>query len=304
MEMGNNDQLIIEGGPMAEGKKIVVQKLSLNKIKLGKNSRLSVSKEELSGLMQSIKEVGLLQPIGVAKNGSGYEVCYGNRRFMACSKLGFTHIPVIVHEDNKKSDIDLKNLTENVQRRNVGLAEAGRYITLLKEEGLSLSEIAVRLGVSGSYVSECASAYNYVPAKYRDSLEVGIGGTGKRSVKARAKGKIAVTTATKIINAAKSYVLDDEQKNKLFEAAKSDERFTVENVRKYAAAIKNKAKDPIGAVEPLTHVECKFWMKKIDMEALKQKHVDEGPFRSMTALFKAILKGEKAVRVPVVDISE
>jgi ParB/RepB/Spo0J family partition protein len=293
-------QLIIEGGPMANNQRVVVQKMALNKIKLGKNSRLSVSKEELDGLMQSIKEVGLLQPIGVAKNGSGYEICYGNRRFMACSKLGYKNIPVIVHERKKESDIDLKNLTENIQRRNIGLGEAGRYIELLKKEGLTAGEIGVRLGVSKGYIDACISAYEEVPAKFRNDLELSIGAGGKKDPKKR-YGKIAITSAKAIVNAAKSYGLDSEQKEKLFSAAKSDERFLTENTRKYAAALKNGAKDPIGAVKPLTHVSCQFWMAKDDLADLERRFVDDGPFRSLNGLFKAILSGKKSLSVKIVE---
>lgn len=51
-----------------------VKELPVNKIKLGRNSRLDIKNEELSGLMQSIESEGLLQPIGVVKRGRGYEV--------------------------------------------------------------------------------------------------------------------------------------------------------------------------------------------------------------------------------------
>lgn len=285
---------------MANNQRVVVQKMALNKIKLGKNSRLSVSKEELDGLMQSIKEVGLLQPIGVAKNGTGYEICYGNRRFMACSKLGFTNIPVIVHERKKESDIDLKNLTENIQRRNIGLAEAGRYIELLKKEGLTTGEIGVRLGVTRGYISACLQAYEEVPAKFRNDLELAIGAGSKRETK-KGYGKIAVTSAKAIINAAKSYGLDEEQKEKLFSAAKSDERFLTENTRKYAAALKSGAKDPIAAVKPLQHINCQFWMSKDDVADLQKRFVDDGPFRSLNGLFKAVLSGKKSLKINVVE---
>jgi ParB-like chromosome segregation protein Spo0J len=48
---------------MAAGTKVEIRNIPLNKIKLGRNSRLSVSKEELAGLMQSIKEQGLFRAI-------------------------------------------------------------------------------------------------------------------------------------------------------------------------------------------------------------------------------------------------
>jgi len=63
-----------------------VEEIPVKKIKLGSNSRLDIEKEELDGLMTSIQEVGLLQPIGVRPAGAKFEVTYGNRRFLACRK--------------------------------------------------------------------------------------------------------------------------------------------------------------------------------------------------------------------------
>ena len=60
--------LVLKGAPMAKDSEVAITNLSLNKIKLARNSRMSVTDEEIAGLMQSIKEVGLLQPIGVEKS--------------------------------------------------------------------------------------------------------------------------------------------------------------------------------------------------------------------------------------------
>jgi ParB/RepB/Spo0J family partition protein len=185
------ETLPLEGVGMAKGDAGGIQVIPLNKIKLAKNSRMSVSSEELDGLMLSIKSVGLLQPIGVVKAGSGYEVCYGNRRFLACSKLGLSKITAVVHTNKREFDRDIKNLTENIQRRNLSLAECGRYIEILSKEGLSSRECAARLGVSISYVKGCQTAYARVPKEFRDDLEI------KVSSEKLAPGKISIKTAQK-----------------------------------------------------------------------------------------------------------
>ncbi len=136
--------LTIKGEGMARGQKVEIKELPMNKIKIGRNSRMSVSKEDLSGLMQSINSTGLLEPIGVikAKTGDSYQIAYGNRRFMAFSKLGLHSIPAVIHEYKNENDVDVKNLAENVQRRNISLAEIGRYASILEGEGLGKKGIS------------------------------------------------------------------------------------------------------------------------------------------------------------------
>lgn len=289
------DVLTIKGAPMAKDTMVMIQKVPLNKIKLGKNSRMSVSPEELDGLMESIKEVGLLQPIGVVKNGSGFEICYGNRRFLAVSKLGLTHIPAVVHLPKKESDIDLKNLTENVQRRNLSLTEVGRYVELLRTEKLTSAEIAVRLGVSKHYVETCLDAYRKVPKEFRNDLEV------QHTNQKRTPGKISVTAARAIINVARSYDLPAVEARKLYKAAKTDDRFDTESIPKYAAAIKRGTADFVGAVKPRHWIQCKFQISQHQRDSLMKEYVNDGPFNSITGLVKAILRGEKSVKIDILD---
>jgi ParB/RepB/Spo0J family partition protein len=297
---GQNDfeqgeKLTITEGPMNKSGPISIQNMPLNKIKLAKNSRLNVSDEEIAGMMQSIKEVGLLQPIGVSKSGTGYEICYGNRRFMACSKLGMKRIPVIIHTNKTEIEGDLKNLTENLQRRNISLSEAGRYMQMLRESGLSAAEIAVRLGVSKSYIQHCLNAFSEVPAEFRDDLEM-----RTTMDKKKTPGKIPITTATAILSAKKSHNLKAEDVRKLFKSAKSDDAFSVDNLPRYVSAIKQGKKDPVKETTPLKHMKVQFYISLDHYEELERRHVQEGPFQTMNGLFVAILKGEKSQRVKVV----
>lgn len=299
MNQENVDQsesLTFNGPPLAKiGEQTMIQNISLNKIKLGKNSRLKLGKDELEGLMQSIKEVGLLQPIGVVKKAEGYEICYGNRRFLACSKLGLNKIPAIIHASKKESDIDLKNLTENIQRRNISLVEAGRYIELLKKEDMTDAEIAVRLGVTRNYVSTCLTAYNDVPDEFKSDLDVNF----HKGHRVTAPGMIAPSVAKQIINAKKNYGLTSPQAAKLFKAAKGDKRFNSGNINRYAAALHKGSVDPMNDVDQIHSVNTVFHLKKKDYEKLMKEYVDDGPFNSFHALLVAVLKGEKSVRIPI-----
>ncbi len=283
---------------MAKGQGIVtIEKMPLKKIKLNKNSRLNVDPDELEGLMQSIKTTGLLQPIGVIKNGTGYEICYGNRRFMACSKLGMTSMPVIVHERKSESDVDIKNLTENVQRRNISLTEVGRYIGLLEKEGLSQAECAVRLGVSISYVKAAVDAFGAVPKEFREAIDVRLGNKG--GLARHTPGKISISTARSIIGAEKTGVITKAQAKKLYKAAKSSTKFNAGNIGAYIRTISSGEKDFLNKTPKSVRIAVTFAISEDHKNELEKKFITDGPFSSMNALCIAILKGEKAVQMKI-----
>lgn len=290
-ETQNAIGLTFRGPPLAkQGEKTVIQSVKIKDIKLNKNSRMNVSPDELVGLMQSIKEVGLLQPIGLVKSGNGkYEICFGNRRFLACSKLGLNTIPAIVHEKKKESDIDLKNLTENIQRRNISLAEAGRYIKLLEKEGLTPDETAVRLGVTRGYVQSCINAFGEVPEEFQDDLVTNIGRKAGSPVE---PGKIGMVAANRIIAARRTYNLTAKDTKKLFKMAKSDKRFATVDVPKYAQALKHGEEDPIAKLD-FKHVTLHFKMPQKTFDKLYAEHVADGIYTSMRAYFMDVINGKK-----------
>jgi ParB/RepB/Spo0J family partition protein len=294
------ETLKLEGSPMAKpNESVEISKVAISKIKLSRNSRMDVTHEELEGLMQSIKEVGLLQPIGLIRREKGYfDIAYGNRRYLACSKLGLSTIPAIIRDEKREFDIDIQNLTENIQRRNLGLAEIGRYVGLLKKQGLTPREAAVRLGVPAKYVADCITAFERVPEKYRDDIEVRL--TPEQKNQRGKAGKISVRAANAIESARKSYRLDAKDAELLYQAAKSDERFKPENVKAYAGAIKQ-GKKPLDEVPITRVVRLDFFLTQDEYNRLDKKHISNGPFSSMNSLFKAILKGEKSERVKIIE---
>lgn len=294
--MNEERTLTIRSEGMARGQDVKIKEIPMNKIKIGRNSRLSVSKEDLSGLMQSINSTGLLEPIGVVESGNGYEIAYGNRRYMAFSKLGLHSIPAVIHKRKNDNDVDVMNLAENVQRRNISLAEIGRYASILEGEGLGQKELAVRLGCTLNYVQSCLAAYNDVPKAYRDDLEV-----QTSSAKKRTPGKISITDAQSILNAQKSQALKREDVLVLFKAAKSDDRWNKDNIHSYVSAIKKGSKDPIGDVKAVKTLTFRFIMDEAAYDKLMDKYVNDGPFNSFTSLVKSVLRGQTAAMINVVE---
>ena len=268
-----------------------IQDIQMNKIKLGSNSRVRFNKADLSGLMDSIKSSGLLQPIGVTKKGSTYEVVYGNRRFLAASKLGMSRIPAILIDGEDQIEIDIKNLAENVQRSNVSLLEVGRYCSLLEKQGLNVREIAVRLGTSENFVTSAKKAFNQVPTEFKDKISVRSSGTNTAP-----KGTIPLTAVNAIESATKSYRLSGEDRKKLYKFALTKD-FRPETVNNVAKAIKSGNKNIKAAASKAQSLRTHFMVSNNEYERLWNKHIEDGPFASMTALIRAILEGKVREKV-------
>lgn len=116
--------------------------------------RTTFVQQDLDELVDSIREVGLLQPIvvrpieGAAPNGPHYELVMGERRLRASKILGLATIPAVVK--NTADDAMLRDaLLENLHRANLNpLEEASAYQQLLADFGITQDELASRIGRS------------------------------------------------------------------------------------------------------------------------------------------------------------
>ena len=105
----------------------------------------------ISELAQSIFEHGLLQPILVTPLGgqglnAQYRIVAGERRFRAVQALNWEHIPAIIKAVSEMEHLELA-LIENIQREDLNpVEEALAYEHLLRISGLSVQEMARRLG--------------------------------------------------------------------------------------------------------------------------------------------------------------
>ena len=111
--------------------------------------------EGLSGLADSIREVGVLQPVVLrAKEDGRYELVAGERRCRAARLAGLNDVPAIVRTDTGAAHSLTEALIENVQREDLTpLEEAAAYRQLIDDFGLTHEEVASGVGKSRSAVS-------------------------------------------------------------------------------------------------------------------------------------------------------
>jgi ParB family chromosome partitioning protein len=109
--------------------------------------RLRFEAEATTGLADSIRAQGVLQPVVVRpRSVGGYELIVGERRWRAAREAGVPTLPAIVREAGDRDSL-LLALVENVAREQLSAVEEARaYAVLLDEFGLSLGEIAEQVG--------------------------------------------------------------------------------------------------------------------------------------------------------------
>ncbi|MCL2736513.1 MAG: ParB/RepB/Spo0J family partition protein [Propionibacteriaceae bacterium] len=110
--------------------------------------------EQITELSESIKEVGLLQPIVVRPlSGGKYELVMGERRLRATKEAGLTVIPAIIRP-TEEEDLLRDALLENIQRVQLNpLEEAAAYQQLLSDFGCTQEELATRIKKSRPQIS-------------------------------------------------------------------------------------------------------------------------------------------------------
>ena len=129
-----------------------IVELSIDSIAAG-TYRLRRFIPDVSELADSIRASGLLEPIGVVQGKADrHELIYGERRLLACQKLGWKKIPAQVFTDPQKALVAA--VTENIQRKDMNpLEEALAYRRLLNT-GMTQEQLGKSIGKGQSYIAQ------------------------------------------------------------------------------------------------------------------------------------------------------
>lgn len=152
--LGRGLSALIPGAPETGDGSVGLLEVPVNAVAPNpKQPRTRWDSDEIRSLADSIREVGILQPIVVRRSGDGYELVAGERRLRAAKVAGLATVPVVLR-DTDDADLLREALIENIHRQDLGpieLAEAFRQ--LLEDLGLKQEALAERVGVSRSHIA-------------------------------------------------------------------------------------------------------------------------------------------------------
>ena len=144
--------------------------------------RMSFDQEALNELADSIKTLGLIQPITVRRKSEGrYQIISGERRFRACQMAGLDMVPAYIRDANDQGMLEMA-IVENIQREDLDPIEvAMSYQRLIEECSLTQEQMAVRVGKKRASVTNFLRLLK-LPAKIQHDLKVGLLSVGHAKV--------------------------------------------------------------------------------------------------------------------------
>lgn len=160
----------------------MVRKVSLSEVVPSPlQPRKEFAPEQLSELMESIREHGIIQPLIVRSVDGKLELIAGERRFRASRELGLKEVPVLIRTASDKDVLEMA-LIENLQRENLNPLEEGHaYLRLSKEFGLKQEDIAQRVGKNRATVANAIRLLD-LPLSVQGFLREGKLSTGHAKV--------------------------------------------------------------------------------------------------------------------------
>lgn len=122
---------------------------------------------DLSELMASVAEKGIIEPLIVRQLDGRYQIVAGERRYHAAVQVGLREVPVIVKEIDDNEVLELA-LIENIQRKDLTAFEEGEALHQLAVRcGYTHEDMARKLGKSRTSITE-SLALNNMPEEVRN----------------------------------------------------------------------------------------------------------------------------------------
>ena len=161
--LGRGLEALIPGGFDNAQSSSSTKMIAINAIKANPSQpRSTIENSDLTELIASIREHGILQPIIVTQDGNSdtFTLIAGERRLRAARTAGLDSVPVIVRSATDQQRLEFA-LIENLQREDLSALEAAEAFQQLCDEfGLSHEEVAQRVGKSRSAVTNTLRLLN------------------------------------------------------------------------------------------------------------------------------------------------
>lgn len=176
--------------------------VNLKKVKpSGLNPRTAPDPEKMKELAQSIKGVGLIQPVLLRPKGNIFEIVVGDRRVKASKQARLDTIPAVVREMTDDQVLEVM-LIENIQREDLSDVEKGKTVKMLLEKFPkkypTQEKLAFVLGITGQAVGRWITTVEEVPSEIQELIAPAEPTTGRIP-----RGKISGEAAVEIVRKVK-----------------------------------------------------------------------------------------------------
>jgi ParB family transcriptional regulator, chromosome partitioning protein len=112
---------------------------------------------DLTELMASISEKGIIEPLVVRQKGERFQIVAGERRYQAAVQVGLMELPVVIRDVDDREMLEIA-LVENLQRKDLtAFEEADALQSLVQKYGHTHEDLARRLGKSRTAITESLS---------------------------------------------------------------------------------------------------------------------------------------------------
>ena len=125
-----------------------INEIDLDKISVNPNQpRREFDEDSLQELADSIREIGIIQPITLRKlDNDEYQIIAGERRFRASKIAGLKSIPAYIRTADDENVVEMA-LIENIQREDLNSLEISlAYQHLIEQYGLTQEKLSERVG--------------------------------------------------------------------------------------------------------------------------------------------------------------
>lgn len=127
--------------------------------------------DDLSSLCESIKALGVLQPLVVRQVGDQFQLVAGERRLRAAQSAGFTEVPVRVVDFNDQLTHEAA-LVENIQRADLNpIEKALGFKDYLERFGMTQEQLAERMGLDRTTISNLVGLLD-LPAEVQEAVRL------------------------------------------------------------------------------------------------------------------------------------
>ena len=166
-----------------ETKEIDLAYIKVSDLNARKNLESGTEDVGLDDLAASIQEHGLISPVTVVARQDGhYDLIAGQRRLLACRKIGMTTISAIVRDDLNDTDATVISLVENVHRADMSPMDKARAYQGIHERYGDIKRVARETGVTIPTIRRYLSLLNLAPSIQEDlSTSDGPAGIGTLS---------------------------------------------------------------------------------------------------------------------------